>query len=113
VAERYIAEYNASNSTQIDSVYVEQNEDNELIFLGMNITEAVLDSMLKTKKKVTQGMSSKELKAYEMGISNTLSYLQVLLNDTDLVVVNTYCKLKEFTYEDLKKYYFNSGMQTL
>lgn len=81
------------------------NENDELIFLGMNIVENVLDTIIKTKKEATSKMTENERVAYEMGVSNTLSYLQVLLSDSDGVVINTFGKPQEYTYEDLKEYY--------
>lgn len=96
LAERYIENYSVNHSP---------NKNDDFLFLGMNITETVLNKMLKIKQSATKGMTKSELEAYEMGVSNTLAYLQVLLTDSEHVVVNTFSKAKEYTYEELKAYY--------
>lgn len=88
----------------IDSVTSTTPVSEELTFLGLNVTQHVLNQMMKTKPSVASIMNPDELKAYELGISNTLAYLQVFLSDSEHIIVNTFTKPSEYSYEDLKEY---------
>lgn len=80
---------------------------NELYFLGMDIIEEVKTMVNFTTETCTDGMTDTELKAYEMGIKNTLAALKAMLEDNDLPVVN----MKdmeiptELSIDELEEYY--------
>jgi hypothetical protein len=66
-------------------------EFSKLTFTGMNIEKQV-ESLVKTtlKDATCNGMTEDELKAYELGVKNTLSSLNAIL-DVDRPVVNINC----------------------
>lgn len=62
---------------------------NELYFLGMDIVEETKTLVNFSSILSTDGMTDSELKAYKMGIENTLSALQGMLqNNDDMAVIN-------------------------
>ncbi len=62
---------------------------NELYFLGMDIakeTKSIIDS---TSVVCTNGMTESELKAYKLGIANTISALKAVIgHEDDMAVIN-------------------------
>jgi hypothetical protein len=62
---------------------------NELYFLGMDIakeTKSIIDS---TAVVCTNGMTESELKAYTLGITNTISALKAVIgHEDDMAVIN-------------------------
>lgn len=61
----------------------------ELYFLVMNIPEETKDLVYRTSSKVCDGMSESERQAYYLGIENTISALNSILNPDDgLITVN-------------------------
>jgi hypothetical protein len=62
---------------------------NELYFLGMDIAKeakAIADS---TTIVCTNGMTESELKAYKLGVANTISALKAVIgNEDDMAVIN-------------------------
>ena len=61
---------------------------NELYFLGMDIVEETNTLVNTTTMTCTNGMTENELRAYTMGIKNTISALAGILDDSDLPVVS-------------------------
>lgn len=61
---------------------------NELYFLGMDIAEEVRTLVDFTTITCTNGMTENELKAYKLGIENTLSALKAIINNDDMAVIN-------------------------
>lgn len=54
---------------------------NDVTFWGVNIPNEVERIAKKLEKDCTNGMTSTELKAYRLGVDNTISFTQQLLND--------------------------------
>ena len=61
---------------------------NELYFIGMDITTETKNLVDFTTITCTNGMTDNELKAYKMGITNTLSALKTVLENNDLTVIH-------------------------
>ena len=61
---------------------------NELFFTGMDILEEIKNMINFTTITCTNGMTDGELSAYRLGIKNTLSALQSVLDCNDTPVVN-------------------------
>jgi len=61
---------------------------NELYFLGMDVVEETKVLVDFTTITSTDGMTESELKAYKMGIENTISALKATLESDDIVVLN-------------------------
>lgn len=64
---------------------------NELYFLVMNIPEETKDAVYHTSNKfdVCEGMSESEMRAYYLGIENTISALKnILEQDKNSIVIN-------------------------
>lgn len=91
----------------VDDCDDSNNTSEELKFVGMNLIQQILNVMIDKKQSVTKHMSIEETEAYELGVSNTLAYLQVLLSDSDGIVVNTFSQPREYSYSELKEYFDN------
>ena len=67
------------------------NKYENLIFIAMNISnenKTIVDGIT---TMCTKGMTETEKKAYEMGIKNTISALNMLLEDNEHATVNINC----------------------
>jgi hypothetical protein len=65
--------------------------DNDLLFLGLNLPKEIKDMLKSRENIITKGMTEGELKAYELGVSNSLSALTSLLqtkNENFVINVN-------------------------
>lgn len=72
----------------------------DLLFTGMDVPNET--RKLLTKFTVTNGMTDSELKAYEMGVENTLRATRALLEIDQLVFhVKGYEVIEEFDLDDL------------
>ena len=81
---------------------------NELYFLGMDIVEETRVINKFNTILCTDGMTESELKAYELGIENTLSTLKsVLERDNNMIVVDIEGLdiPTELTIDELQDYY--------
>ena len=81
---------------------------NELYFLGMDIVEETRAISKFSEILCTDGMTESELKAYELGIENTLSALKAsLATEGNLVVINIEGLdiPTELTIDELQEYY--------
>lgn len=76
----------------------------EPMFLGMRIEKEVEKLVNSKEKIITNGMSESELKAYRLGIKNTLSAIDTIINSEDdytaVVQIRWLDKPEEFTTED-------------
>lgn len=80
---------------------------NELYFLGMDIVEETRNISKFSEIICTDGMTESELKAYRMGIENTLSALKTSLEtESNIVVVNIegLDAPTELTVDELQEY---------
>lgn len=82
----------------------------KVIFLGMNIISQVAQHLTNNEKKITDGMTENELKAYHLGAKNAILTLKMLLEDDEVDYVihmpNQFCdphQAEEYTYEELQK----------
>lgn len=80
---------------------------NELYFLGMDIveeTKALADFSTIT---CTNGMTDNELRAYKLGVTNTISALKSILQNDDMAVVNIdgLEVATELTVDEVEEYY--------
>lgn len=72
----------------------------DLLFTGMDVPNET--RKLLAKLTVTNGMTESELKAYEMGVENTLRAAQALLELDQLVFhVTGYDVIEEFDLDEL------------
>ena len=73
----------------------------ELLFTGMDVPNET--RKLLNKFDVTNGMTESELKAYEMGVENTLRATRALLEQLDQPVFHAsgYDVIEEFDLDDL------------
>lgn len=80
----------------------------ELYFLGMDIVEETRHISKFSEIICTDGMTESELKAYQMGIENTLSALKsVIATESNIVAVNIndFDIPTELTFDELQEYY--------
>ncbi len=61
---------------------------NELYFLGMDVPEETKNMINLASIACTDGMADSELKAYKMGIENTISALKSILENDGIPVIN-------------------------
>jgi hypothetical protein len=61
---------------------------NELYFMGMDIVEETKTLVDFTTITCTNGMTDNELRAYKLGITNTISALKSVVRDNNMTVVN-------------------------
>lgn len=61
---------------------------NELYFLGMDIATETKKLMNITTIAFTDGMTESELRAYKLGVENTISALKAVMEEDEVVVVN-------------------------
>lgn len=81
---------------------------NELYFLGMDIVEETRTISKFSTIICTDGMTENELKAYELGIENTLSALKsVIETEGGMTVINIdgLDIPTELTIDELQEYY--------
>lgn len=80
---------------------------NELYFLGMDITEETKRLVDFTTITCTNGMTDNELKAYKLGITNTISTLKAVLENDDMVTIHIdgLDVPTELSIDELEKYY--------
>lgn len=81
---------------------------NELYFLGMDIVEETRHISKFSEIICTDGMTESELKAYQMGIENTLSALKsIITTDGGMAAVNIdgIDNPTELTVDELQEYY--------
>ena len=52
---------------------------NSLYFIGMDIAEETKSIVSSAESKITNGMKESELKAYRLGVANTISVLKAIL----------------------------------
>ena len=73
----------------------------DLLFTGMDVVNET--RKLLSRFTVTDGMTESELKAYEMGMENTLRAAQALLEQDPHIVfhVSGYDVMEEFDLDDL------------
>lgn len=79
----------------------------ELYFVGMDIIEETKTLVDFTTSICTDGMNENELKAYKMGVANTLSALDATLDSADrafVVNINGMEIQEEFDIADLEHY---------
>ena len=79
----------------------------ELYFVGMDIIEETKMLVDFTTSICTDGMNENELKAYKMGVANTLSALKEVLASADgnfVVNINGMEMQEEFDIADLEHY---------
>lgn len=83
----------------------------ELFFVGMDIVEETKNIINAATPDCTKGMTESELKAYNLGITNTLSALKgVIFNDCEnefTLHINGFEIPTEFTNDDLMCYLYN------
>lgn len=60
----------------------------ELYFIGMDIVEETKTLVDFTTITCTNGMTDSELKAYKLGVKNTISALQAMLTNDEMIVIN-------------------------
>ena len=80
---------------------------NELYFVGMDIIEETKTLVDFTTSICTDGMTESELKAYKMGVANTLSALEATLDaerGVFVVNINGMEMQEEFDIADLEHY---------
>ena len=83
---------------------------NELYFVGMDIIEETKMLVDFTTSICTDGMTENELKAYKLGVANTMSALREVLSSAgkELVVhINGIEIQEEFDVVDLENYMNN------
>ena len=74
----------------------------DLLFTGMDVPNET--RKLLAKFTVTEGMTESELKAYEMGVENTLRAARALLEIDQLVFhISGYDIMEEFDLDELKE----------
>lgn len=80
---------------------------NELYFLGVDIVEETNSFMRLSEIMCTNDMTESELKAYQMGVENTLSALRAIMADSSLPIININGLdiQTELSIEDLEDYY--------
>ena len=80
---------------------------NEVYFLGMDIVEEVKNMIKLSTVLCTDGMAENELKAYQMGVENTLSALDAVIRENDIPVVDMSGMEipTELSVDELENYY--------
>lgn len=80
---------------------------NELYFLGMDIAEETKNLMKITTIACTDGMTESELKAYKLGVENTISALKTVMEEDEVAVVNIngFEIPTELSIDELEEYY--------
>lgn len=80
---------------------------NEVYFLGMDIVEEVKNIIKLSTVLCTDGMTENELKAYQMGVENTLSALDAAIRENDIPVVDMSGMEipTELSVDELENYY--------
>ena len=74
----------------------------DLLFTGMDVPNETRKLLAQVTVTVTDGMTESELRAYEMGVENTLRATRALLEIDQLVFhVKGYEVMEEFDLDDL------------
>ncbi len=79
---------------------------NEILFMGINISKEAQKLIDEKESTITNGMNDNELKAYKLGVNNTLSALTSLIDSFDEHIVfytNNEDYACEMDLKDLKK----------
>ena len=83
----------------------EEAKMHDVMFVGMNIENEVKKLVNSKEKIITNGMNESELRAYRLGIKNTISAIDTVFNSEDdytaVVQVKWLDKPEEFTFEDI------------
>lgn len=82
---------------------------NELLFTGMDIVAEVNKLLSRVKKSVCDGMTGDQELAYDMGIKNTLSALQGLLefDEEPVVHISGLKVIEEMDIAELEERFLN------
>ena len=80
---------------------------NEVYFLGMDIVEEVKNIIKLSNVVCTDGMTENELKAYQMGVANTISALEAVIRENDIPVIDMSGMEipTEISMDELENYY--------
>ena len=81
---------------------------NELYFLGMDIAEETKTLVDFTTITCTNGMAESELRAYKLGIENTVSALKSVIgreNDMPVINIEGLDIPTELSIDELEEYY--------
>jgi hypothetical protein len=84
---------------------------NELYFLGMDITEVTKTLVDFTTITCTNGMTDGELRAYKLGIENTVSALKAVIGQENNMPVINIEGLEiptELSIDEIEGYIFNN-----
>jgi hypothetical protein len=82
----------------------------ELLFVGMDVVKEVNDVINSTMSACTNGMTENELAAYKLGVLNTASALEQIIESVDegvVVNINGIDMQREFDVEDLVDQFLN------
>ena len=82
---------------------------NELLFTGMDIVAEVNKLLGRVKKNVCDGMTGDQELAYDMGVKNTLSALQGLLelDEEPVVHISGLNEIEEMDIAELEERFLN------
>jgi hypothetical protein len=92
----------------MDIINIKENKTmNELYFLGMDIVEETKTLVNFTTITCTNGMTDSELKAYKLGIDNTISALKATIEAGNMAVVNIqgFDVPTELSVDEVEEYY--------
>lgn len=79
--------------------------DKDLLLLGMDIPKIVEKFVNERESEITNGMTESELKAYRMGVSNTINSLSGWVNNDMLTVhINDLEIPTELDLEEIERY---------
>ena len=87
---------------------------NELLFVGMDIVKEVKTVVDSTMPVCTNGMTENELAAYKLGVLNTTSALEQIIESVDegaAVNISGIDIQREFDVEDLISHFLNNKFQ--
>ena len=80
----------------------------ELLFIAMNIADETRHILEMHERDITDGMNDNEIKAYYLGINNTIAAMQAAMNtenDNELIVNMDSMEMPtEFDFDDLETY---------
>ena len=80
----------------------------ELLFIAMNIADETRHILEMYEKDITDGMNDNEIKAYYLGINNTIAAMKAGMNteNENELIINMECMEMptEFCLDDLETY---------
>lgn len=77
----------------------------ELLLLGMDIPKTVEKFVNERESEITNGMTESELKAYRMGVLNTINSLSIWVNNDMLTVHIKDLEIPtELDFEEIERY---------